>query len=212
MPRDVLAGRVFGRLTVTNEYQARKRGRIYWLCECVCGTRKWVTSQALKTPQHVVGSTKSCGCLDREIQRTIHQPGRLVNGKASTTYRCWDAMKQRCGNPKHRAYKRYGGRGISVCSEWANFAAFLSDMGPRPSDQHSIERKDNDGNYCASNCVWATKTEQSRNTSRNRRITFGGRTLCLADWSKLTGIPAPTLAGPRALLHIERALAAEGTR
>jgi hypothetical protein len=76
----------------------------------------------------------------------------------------WNDMKQRCYNPKRKNYKYYGGRGIVVCDEWRNsFETFFADMGPRPSDNHSIERIDSDGPYSKGNCKWATSTEQTWN-------------------------------------------------
>ena len=75
-------------------------------------------------------------------------------------------MRWRCNCPKHPYYHRYGGRGISICERWNSFDLFVEDMGPKPSPQHSIERVDNDGDYCPSNCVWATQTEQNKNKSK----------------------------------------------
>jgi hypothetical protein len=79
------------------------------------------------------------------------------------TYHSWSNMIQRCTNPKHHRYANYGGRGIAVCERWREFANFLADMGVKPPG-HSIERKDNNGNYEPGNCKWATFAEQSHNT------------------------------------------------
>lgn len=85
-------------------------------------------------------------------------------------YKLWHGMVRRCSSPKHKNYVNYGARGIKVCDRWQDFWAFLSDMGPRPSPLHSVDRIDCNGNYEPSNCRWATPKEQSRNR-RNGVIT-----------------------------------------
>jgi hypothetical protein len=88
-----------------------------------------------------------------------------MHGKSYTPeYQAWRNMKLRCTNPDHPRYADWGGRGITVCDRWMNsFEAFYEDMGPRPGPGYSVDRKDNDGNYEADNCQWATKSEQQRN-------------------------------------------------
>lgn len=80
----------------------------------------------------------------------------------------WKNMKDRCFNPNSQQWKNYGGRGITVSSEWLSFEVFYSDMGPRFPGA-SLERKDNESNYCKENCKWATALEQARNTRRSLR-------------------------------------------
>lgn len=95
-------------------------------------------------------------------------------GRYTPEYRAWLHMKQRCTNPKRREYPNYGGRGITVCEEWANdYRVFLKDMGKRPTPQHSLDRKDNSGNYEPSNCRWATPIEQNLN-QRLRKDNISG--------------------------------------
>ena len=108
------------------------------------------------------------------------------------TYRVWSNMKARCHNKNAPNYSMYGARGIKVCERWHDFALFLQDMGDKP-DGLTLERKDNGGNYEPSNCRWATPQEQSRNTRRNRKLTYKGETLLLADWADKLHIHRATL-------------------
>lgn len=103
------------------------------------------------------------------------------------TYMTWNDMRQRCTNPKKCFYERYGGRGITICDEWRDFAAFLRDMGYRP-DGLTLERIDNDKGYSKDNCVWATQAQQRRNQSTTQMLTYRGETLCLKDWANRIGI------------------------
>lgn len=96
-------------------------------------------------------------------------------------YKIWDAMIQRCTNPKNKRYKDYGGRGIKVCERWRDFAKFFSDVGDRPTPQHQLDRKNNDGDYSPENCRWATRKEQQRNMRTNRVFTVHGVTGCMAE-------------------------------
>lgn len=111
-------------------------------------------------------------------------------------YRIWRGMITRCTNPNRESWKKYGGRGISVCARWrSSFESFLADMGPRPSPRHSIEREDNDGNYEPGNCRWATATEQGRNTRRTKLWEHDGRRLTVMGWSEVTGMSERALWG-----------------
>lgn len=112
----------------------------------------------------------------------------------SSTYISWNAAKQRCTNPKAVRFDRYGGRGITMCPEWAaSFEAFLRDMGPRPSGT-TLDRVNNDGNYEPSNCRWATRDEQENNKSTNRNLTLDGVTLTVTQWAARLGISSVTIA------------------
>lgn len=116
--------------------------------------------------------------------------GKQVHGDAGKTrapeYTAWRQLRARCHNARHPAYSSYGMRGIKVCERWrSSYQNFLEDMGRRPSPAHSIERKDNNGDYTPDNCTWATAEEQQSNKRNTRRITFQGRTRTLAQWARL---------------------------
>ena len=93
--------------------------------------------------------------------------GHARTPKHSVEYNSWQSMRQRCLNPNYHHYKDYGGRGISICGRWLDsFEAFLADMGGKPSQHHTLDRKNNNGNYNKRNCRWATSKEQASNRSR----------------------------------------------
>lgn len=108
-------------------------------------------------------------------------------------YRSWDAMKQRCNNPNAQGYHNYGGRGISVCAEWATFKNFFLDMGSKPTRQHTLERKNNSLGYFKANCVWATPSDQARNKRTNRALEVLGEKHVVTDWAKRIGIRPSSL-------------------
>jgi hypothetical protein len=166
-PYDI-TGRTFGRLTVLRrgENIGDQSG---WVCLCTCGKTCHVWRSAL-----VVGRTRSCGCLNAELasaRRKTHGQSKGVR-----EYRIWSGMKARCKNPSAARWKRYGGRGITVCERWQNsFEAFLADMGPCPSPKHSIDRINNDGNYEVGNVRWATPSEQMKNRGPRKKALATGQ-------------------------------------
>lgn len=117
-----------------------------------------------------------------------------MHGMTNTReYEAWGEMIRRCTKPTHRFYNHYGGRGIKVCDRWKNsFSAFYEDMGPRPVGM-SLDRIDNDGNYEPGNVEWRTAKQQNNNTSRNRFITYEGKTMTISEWADHTGIKYVTL-------------------
>lgn len=137
----------------------------------------------------------ACGC-GKEVKKTFapgHHWKTRPSVRADPTYHAWCEMRYRCSNPNIREWKRYGGRGISVCKRWRkSFKAFLEDMGPKPVGL-SLDRKNFDGNYEPSNCRWATASEQANNTSRNFIITAIGKTQTLSQWSSELGMCKNTL-------------------
>ncbi len=110
-------------------------------------------------------------------------------------YQVWRAMIQRCEKPTSAMYPHYGGRGIAVCERWRDSVVnFVSDMGRRPTDKHSLDRINNDGPYSPENCRWATVEEQIANTSVARLLTFNGETMTISGWSRRTGLGRFTIA------------------
>lgn len=130
----------------------------------------------------------------QELGAVRQNTGRRVRTKGGLTaqhpseYRTWYGMWHRCSNPSNPGWKHYGGRGIRVCGRWKKFETFLSDMGPKPTPKHSIDRIDNNGNYEPSNCRWATSIEQGRNRSNNLLLTYNGQTKTVMEWAESTGM------------------------
>lgn len=169
-------GKRFHRLVVLAE--APMRTRRHWLCRCDCGNEKEIMAKIVLS-----GGAQSCGCL-----RTKH------GGIGRSEYRVWMGMRVRCTSPTAASYKNYGGRGITVCAEWAtDFARFLADVGPRPSMKHSLDRIDNARGYEPGNVRWATAVEQHRNRRDNHVISFGGETMVLDDWARRVGLPSSNM-------------------
>jgi hypothetical protein len=133
------------------------------------------------------GRVKSCGCLFRP------------HGMFGTPeYGAWIEMRRRCNDPKRKDFVNYGKRGIRVCSEWndpkTGFIAFFAAIGKRPSPQHTLGRKENDGDYTPENCEWQTVSEQNKNRRNSRVFAFSGQELSLMEWVKKVGISYETLA------------------
>lgn len=116
--------------------------------------------------------------------------GRAMGDSRRGEYEAWRGAKNRCYNPKHKRYARYGGRGIEMDARWReDFNAFLADMGMRPSPKHTLDRIDNDGPYSPDNCRWATRKRQNRNRSTCMMVKYQGRKMSLVDACELAGVP-----------------------
>lgn len=121
--------------------------------------------------------------------------GRLKHGLANTPeYEAWRSMKNRCYKQRTSHFERYGGRGITVCDEWRHdFTPFYAHVGPRPSPQHSIHRKNNNGNYNPGNVEWATRETQCNHRTSSRVLEFNGKSQTLTQWSRETGLGVTTI-------------------
>jgi hypothetical protein len=161
MLRKDITGQTFGRLTVQNFHKRDEGGKALWLCKCTCGNFKTVEGYNLTS-----GRTQSCGCLSRDLSG---ERGRLrikhghARHKRSRTYSSFMHMVSRCHNPLDPAYRRYGGKGITVCRRWRHsFINFLTDMGERPVNK-TLDRVSNSLGYFKANCRWSTPAEQQQN-------------------------------------------------
>lgn len=122
-------------------------------------------------------------------------------------YRAWQQMRLRCLDPEHAAYASYGGRGITVCDRWREDpAAFIADLGPKPSPKHELDRIDNDKGYEPGNCRWVTRKVNDRNRRSNRFVTFRGETLTIAEWCERLGLPGDTVRWRLSRWTVEEAL------
>lgn len=174
-----LAAQRFGRLVVIQRAKNLSGRNAAWACKCDCGNETTVLSSSL-----LRGITKSCGCLRHDTAS-----GFKHGGSRLAEYGVWQQMLRRCDLPTHERYADYGGRGIHVCDRWrVDFAAFLADMGRRPSRRHSLERENNDGNYEPGNVRWALAKDQARNRRTNRTILLDGATVTIAEAAERTGM------------------------
>jgi hypothetical protein len=190
----IIRGQRFGRLTALEQladYVAHSGYRKQmWRCQCDCGS----IVEAVRADGLQMGSSQSCGCLQREltVQRsTTH--GHSKRGQQTLEYTAWACMMSRCYQPSADNYVRYGGRGVTVCDRWktnagGGFENFLSDMGEHPGKGYTLDRIDTNGNYEPSNCKWSTKKEQTKNRSNTRLVVYQGETMTLEEASTKSGI------------------------
>jgi len=174
-------GDVFERWTVLGE-PFKRNDRWSSECRCECGNVGVIRHEKLLN-----GKSKSCGCW-RDENLTTHGATKRSIRKGSHEYWIWNMIVQRCTNPKIKNWMDYGGRGISVCDRWLVYENFIADMGKRPTDGHSIERKDNNAGYSLENCRWATQPEQAKNKRNNHFIELFGRRQHLAEWAREYGV------------------------
>lgn len=178
-----LTGKRFGRLVVLERVENNKRQQAQWLCKCDCGNTKVICAASLKK-----GSTRSCGCLIHEINSTHSL-------RKTRLYNIWRGIKIRCFNQNSRAYKNYGGNGITMYNEWKdNFKSFYDwSMSNGYTDELSIDRIDNNKGYFPDNCRFVDKIVQANNKRNNRLLTYNGETHTVAEWGRILNISRSTL-------------------
>lgn len=188
-----LLDKKFGRLLVL-ERLPRKNKRTMWRCRCDCGNYKTTRSENLTR-----FLTKSCGCLQKE---KVYKTGKenLVHNMCKTQfYKKYSGIKRRCENIKDPNYFNYGNRGIKCL--WGSFIEFRDDMYESyqahvkefGEKNTTIDRIDNNGNYCRENCRWATYKIQERNKRNNRFFTFEGKSLSIPEWTEIYSIKKEAL-------------------
>ena len=163
-----LTNKRFGRLVAIRRRSARDRdgrSRVWWKCACDCGKTKEIISSSL-----IRNITTSCGCFQRENAKLV---ATKHGGTKDTRYKAWAGIIQRCTNPSNHAFHNYGGRGITVCERWMTYSNFESDVPPRPSSLHSIDRIDNESGYKPGNVRWATAKQQALNR-RGKKLNLDG--------------------------------------
>lgn len=175
-------GKKFGRLTILKIDHIEENGQTYVLCKCDCGKEK-----VIKWGSVSAGLIVSCGCRKTEVLKY----GSITHGKTNTRlYSIWQNMRKRCYYSKYIEFENYGGRGISICDEWRNnFESFYKwAINNGYADNLSIDRINVNANYEPSNCRWADRKQQSRNTSVSHYLTYNGETKTLIEWAEEKGI------------------------
>lgn len=154
----------FGKLIIFRKMSKSPSPRYAKRFECICDCGKTSTP----TQYHLLsGHSRSCGCVG----------GKTTHGMSRTKlYQVWFAMLKRCNDIKSSAYKYYGERGVRVCQKWLLFDVFYKDMGDRPSPKHTIDRINNNGNYCPENCRWVLLKQNCQNTSHSKKWVVNGKT------------------------------------
>lgn len=203
-------GQKFGRLEVIKRAENTRQNKSQWFCKCNCGNKNMIIVSAAAL---VSGTTKSCGCLKKEMA-LLHLKQGNCNRKhcmsESKLYYVWKSIKARCNNPNSKDYKHYGAKGISICTEWeTSFIEFYNwAMNNGYKEGTSIDRIDVNGNYCHQNCRFVDSIVQANNRSNNHFLTHNGETHTIAEWSRITGIKYNTIIARINKLHwtIEKAL------
>lgn len=156
----------------------------YAICRCKCSEEKgYDVIHECKLTYIKYGQVKSCSCWKAEKASQTCKEKNYKHGMGDLKdrlYRIWCNMKARC---RDKSLMSYGGKGISVCDEWMNYAVFYKwSMENGYKENLTIDRIDNNGNYCPENCRWADYFQQANNKSNNNYVTAFGETKTLAQW------------------------------
>lgn len=177
---DNMVGKRYGRLVGIEQRGFDRYGRARWLWRCDCGVERTIPAYVVKN-----GHSRSCGCLLKDCESRIRH-----GGYGSRLYKTWNGMKSRCKYKCHPSYKNYGARGISVCKEWEGFVGFREwALSSGYDDTLTIERIDNDGNYCPKNCTWIPRQAQGRHKRNVVQFEINGITKPLIVWAEEFGVP-----------------------
>jgi hypothetical protein len=177
-----LTGKKFGLLHVIERVENDGK-HPQWFCRCECGNEKVIRGYNL-----TYNGMTSCGCQTR--------PSHFIHGFShkERLYTIWKGMQQRCTDPNWKGAKYYIEKGVSVCDEWRDYPVFREwALSSGYTEGLSIDRINNDGNYCPENCRWTTPKTQANNQSRNRWLTFNGETKTMSEWADIVGIPYHTI-------------------
>lgn len=172
-----MTGKRFGSVVAISQSGVCKSRDLKWTFDCDCGVRFESSGYAVRS-----GKVSTCPqCSAKRVAESF-----ITHGLSSTAeFSIWTGMQTRCGNKSRPEYMNYGGRGIRVCDRWASsFENFISDMGMRPSNKHSIDRINPDGDYEPKNCRWATSHEQANNKRNNLLVEINGDEKTLTEWCK----------------------------
>lgn len=176
-----ISGMRFGGITAIRDVGTLVGKTRKWEFLCDCGNRFISCGSRAR-----LGTVISCQECSRERISKLNTSHGM---RDSAEYGIWIHIKERCLNPSNKSFERYGGRGISVCERWTHsFENFIADMGIRPSNKHSIDRINNNGNYEPSNCRWSTPVEQGNNKRNNIMVTIDNETKSLSAWCRERGV------------------------
>lgn len=176
-----ISGQKFNKLTAIKPIGKYKSGNVIWQCRCDCGNICEVDGSILRKYKQ-----KSCGCYPSERMAKINTKH---DGFGTRLYEIWRQMHRRCYGEKTKAYPYYGGRGITVCPEWHDFAKFREwAIGNGYADNLTIDRIDVNGDYAPSNCRWTTQKQQANNRRNNHRIRYNEEEHTISEWADIMSV------------------------